>query len=194
MPPRRTRASIRLYDWKIFRIRQEKPQGQHVGRAIPLAHRQIILGSIKADYVQITRFALVAGLRATENLLKWPQIDWDNEVALRCVYGKGHRQIGRRVNLGRAAMAILQAEYNRPDRHPTHVFTYVAKRNGKVGSKAGTVLVRGRRSPITYSGWKSAWARMRSALALDGVRIHDLRHTFATDNAKSVPLTTPSKR
>lgn len=181
-------ATVRRYKWSTFRIRQEKEAGQHVGRAIPQAVRQMILGTIQDDYLQITRFALLSGLRATENFLTWPQIGWEEKVASR-VYGKGHRQIGRRVNLGRAAMAVLQAEFYRDERHVTHVFSYVASRNGKIGNTS-RVMVRGQRYPITYAGWKSAWQRMREKLALQGVRIHDLRHTFATDNVKKVPLTT----
>ena len=96
------------------------------------------------------------------------------------------RDFGRDVRLGRAAMAILQAEYNRPDRHPVYVFTYVCHKTRVVG-RTGRLTIKGQRYPVTYSGWNTAWDRTKEKLGLHGkVRIHDWRHTFATRHAKNV--------
>lgn len=179
-------ASMRHYKWKVFRVKtQRRERGDKAKRAIKLPTEQILLATIKSDYLQVTRFALVAGLRATENLLRWDQIDWEARMALD-VRGKNRREIGRDVRLGRAAMAILQAEFNRPDRHPVYVFTYVAHRTRVIGH-TDRKTIRGQRYPVTYSGWNGAWDRCKEALGLHGrVRLHDWRHTFATRNAKLV--------
>ena len=179
-------ATVAHYKWATFRAKKERAErGAKTRRALRPEIEQMILSAIKAEYLQVTRFALLTGLRATENLLTWDQIDWQEGVANE-VKGKGHRALGRQVRLGRAALAILQAEYERPDRDPVHVFTYAAHRTRHVGN-TGRVTIRGQRYPITYTGWNSAWDRMKTTLELQGkVRIHDLRHTFATRNAKLV--------
>jgi integrase len=55
------------------------------------------------------------------------------------------------------------------------VFTYIAKRTRKAQK-----LVKGKRYPITYSGLKSAWKRIRAAAKVTDFRFHDYRHDFAT--------------
>jgi integrase len=59
--------------------------------------------------------------------------------------------------------------------HETMVFTYIAKRTRKPQK-----LVKGERYPVTYSGLKSAWKRIRAAVAVSDFRFHDYRHDFAT--------------
>lgn len=179
-------ASLRHYKWTAFKAKvQRAERGDKAKRAIRMPTEQSLLATINPNYLQVTRFALLSGLRATENLLRWDQIDWQARIALD-VRGKGRRERGRDVRLGRAAMAILQAEFNRPDRHPVFVFGYVCHKTRVVG-KTGRVTIRGQRYPITYSGWNTAWDRCKEALGLHGkVRLHDWRHTFGTRNAKLV--------
>jgi integrase len=57
--------------------------------------------------------------------------------------------------------------------HPEHVFTYVAVR-----TRGGRV--RGQRYPISYSGAKIAWRRLRKRSGVVGFRFHDFRHDLAT--------------
>ena len=59
--------------------------------------------------------------------------------------------------------------------HPEMVFTYIAKRTRKAQK-----LVKGQRYPVTYSGIKSAWKRIRASAAVTDFRFHDFRHDFAT--------------
>lgn len=179
-------ATIRHYKWKVFRAKtQKRERGDKAKRAIKQPTEQTLLATIHPNYLQATRFALLSGLRANENLLRWDQVDWDNRMALD-VRGKNRREVGRDVRLGKAAMAILQAEYNRPDRHPVYVFTYLCHKTRVVGN-TGRKTIKGQRYPVTYSGWNTAWDRTKEALGLHGkVRLHDWRHTFATRNAKLV--------
>jgi len=167
-------AIVKRFAWKDFFIKL--PKARPAKRAVSPANEQIILGTIAADYLDLARFAIIGGLRASENLLLWDQVDWGNNKLLDVV-GKGHRE-GRDVPMGPAEMAILRAQYNRTDRHPTHVFTYVAKKTGKI-PRTDRSTIKDKRYPITYAGWKSEWEEMQQATGLK-VRIHDLRHTAVT--------------
>jgi len=57
--------------------------------------------------------------------------------------------------------------------HPERVFTYMAQRtrNGRV---------KGQRYPLTYSGVKIAWRRLRKRAGVVGFRFHDFRHDLGT--------------
>src|SRR5207237_888101 len=57
--------------------------------------------------------------------------------------------------------------------HPEFVFTYVAERTRKG-------RVKGQRYPITISGLNSIWKRWRKQAGIQDLRLHDLRHDFAT--------------
>lgn len=181
-------ATIRHYKWAAFKAKTQKlRRGDKAKRAIQLPTEQLLLATIDPNYLQVSRFALLSGLRANENLLRWDQIDWDHKMA-RDVRGKGRRDVGRDVRLGAAAMAVLQAEFHRHDRDAVHVFTYLCHKTRFVG-KTGRKTIKGCRYPITYSGWNTAWDRTKEKLGLHGkVRIHDWRHTFATRHAKLVSV------
>ncbi len=57
--------------------------------------------------------------------------------------------------------------------HPEHVFTYLAQR-----TREGRV--KGERHPLTYSGVKIAWRRLRKRAGVTGFRFHDFRHDYAS--------------
>ena len=57
--------------------------------------------------------------------------------------------------------------------HPEFVFTYVAER-----SRDGRV--QGERYPLTYSGVKITWRRLRKRAGVTGFRFHDFRHDLGT--------------
>jgi integrase len=59
--------------------------------------------------------------------------------------------------------------------HSEFVFTYVAVYGNK---RLGRV--RGQRYPLTLTGAKSAWQRMRTKSGVEGFRFHDYRHDFGT--------------
>jgi integrase len=59
------------------------------------------------------------------------------------------------------------------EHHPEMVFTYLAARTCRE-------RVKGRRYPITYSGVKTAWRRLRKRAGVHGFRFHDFRHDHAT--------------
>jgi integrase len=59
--------------------------------------------------------------------------------------------------------------------HPEFVFTYVAVYGNK---RLGRV--HGRRYPLTLSGTKAAWRRLRAAAGVTNFRFHDFRHDFGS--------------
>jgi integrase len=59
------------------------------------------------------------------------------------------------------------------EHHTEHVFTYEAQR-----TRDGRV--KGERHPLTYSGLKTIWRRLRKRAGVTGFRFHDFRHNFAT--------------
>jgi integrase len=59
------------------------------------------------------------------------------------------------------------------EHHREHVFTYVARR-----TRGGRV--KGQRHPLTYSGVKITWRRLRRRAGVVGFRFHDFRHDIGT--------------
>lgn len=100
--------------------------------------------------------------------LRWPEVDFGTRQIVRI--GKG----GRRVVFP-ITPAIREILFPLQGQHPEFVFTYVAiygnKRLGRV---------RGQRYPLTYSGAKTAWQRLRASSGLADFRFHDFRHDFGT--------------
>jgi integrase len=119
-----------------------------------------------------------SGLRLRECLLKWGEVDWDARQIVKT--GKNDRRIT--IPLTTALRSIL---WPLRGHHPTYVFTYVARqpRHGHV---------KGRRYPLTYSGVKTQWRRLRTRAGIENFRFHDFRHDFgskllrATGNLKLV--------
>ncbi|MDR6303957.1 integrase [Nitrobacter vulgaris] len=120
------------------------------------------------DYRPILEFAAASGLRLNECLLRWSEVDWDTRRIAKP--GKGDRRVIAHItNEVRSILWPLQGH------HDEFVFTYIAKRTRKAQK-----LVKGQRYPVTYSGLKSAWKRIRSASKVENFRFHDIRHDFAT--------------
>jgi integrase len=95
-------------------------------------------------------------MRSSEALLtaRWHAIDME-----RCVLRLGTAKAGgREVPLGPQAMAILH----------------------QLRGKAGTPEPSARILPISYEALKAAWNRACARAGVEGVQIHDLRHTGAT--------------
>jgi integrase len=120
----------------------------------------------RIDYEPFFAFARASGLRLRECLLRWPEVNWSARQIQKP--GKGGRLVT--VPITRAVRAIL---WPLQGHHPEFVFTYVAQR-----TRHGRV--KGHRYPLTYSGVKIAWRRLRKRAGIVGLRFHDLRHDLAT--------------
>lgn len=122
--------------------------------------------AVRDDYAPWLEFARLTGLRRHETLIKWSEVNWFARQIV--TVGKGGKTISTPITSEvKALLEPLRGD------HPEWVFTYIAKRtaNGKI---------RGTRYPITYSGSKSEWQRLRERSGVQDFRFHDIRHDVAT--------------
>lgn len=118
------------------------------------------------DYRPFFDFARASGLRLRECLLRWDEVDWNGRQIRK--RGKGGRLVTVPIT-----STVRQILWPLRGADPVHVFTYVARRT-RDGRK------KGERYPLTYSGVKTAWRRLRKRAEVTGFRFHDLRHDLAT--------------
>jgi integrase len=118
------------------------------------------------DYAPFFEFARASGLRLRECLLKWSEVDWDARQIRKT--GKGGKLV--MVPITSPIRAIL---WPLRGHHREQVFTYIAKR-----TRGGRV--KGERYPLTYSGVKIVWRRLRKRAGVTGFRFHDFRHDLGT--------------
>jgi integrase len=118
------------------------------------------------DYAPFFAFVSATGLRQSECLLRWPQVDWGARQIRRA--GKG----GKPVTLP-ITPTIREILWPLRGHHPEFVFTYVAVRTHRG-------WVKGKRYPITIAGLRAHWHRLRKVAGVVGFRFHDFRHDLAT--------------
>jgi integrase len=120
----------------------------------------------RADLAPFFAFAKESGLRLRECLLLWSEVDWEAGQIRKP--GKGDKLVT--VPITPTIRSIL---WPLRRHHAEHVFTYKAQRThrGKV---------KGQRYPLTYSGVKTAWRRLRKRAGVTGFRFHDYRHDLAS--------------
>ena len=156
------RQPVQDIQWAEHKLKE--PEG--IVREASAEEEAKALANLRPSLRPIARFLLTVGWRRAEACnLKWTDINFETGFAT--VVGKGG--IVHQRPLPASAIAILRAEEGN---HPELVFTYKVKHpNG--GEK-------GERMPIRPGTLSTAWVRMRDAQGLDGLRLHDLRHTTAT--------------
>ena len=107
--------------------------------------------------VAAIRLLLLTGCRKSEILgLEWAHVDFER----RCLRLPMSKTGAKTVPLGAAAMEILAD---------------LRERKGK-----SVYVLPATRGDGHLVGLPKAWSRIRTAAGLDGVRLHDLRHSFAT--------------
>lgn len=158
--------------WKDHWLQEPKERVRelkaHESSALRLATRD--------DYTPVFEFARATGLRLDECLIQWDNVDW--QTGWISTPGKGGRMV-------RTAITTTVRDILLPLRghHKEWVFTYVAKRSRSPDASYrgnGEIQVKGTRYPITYSGLKTAWKRIRAAAGVRDFRFHDFRHDVAT--------------
>lgn len=149
-------------NWKQHRLQEtEERVRELVGN-----ERQRLEEATRDDYGPFFAFAARSGLRLRECLLRWPEVNWDAKQIKKP--GKGGKLVT--VPITPSIRSIL---WPLRGHDPEHVFTYVAVRTrGK--------LVKGRRYPLTYSGAKTAWKKLRKQAGVADFRFHDFRHDVGT--------------
>jgi integrase len=125
--------------------------------------------AMRDDYASFFEFVRATGMRQKECVtLRWSEVNFGTKQIVKL--GKG----GRRVTfpIGDSLREII---FPLQGQHPEFVFTYVAVYgNRRLG------IVRGQRHPLTLSGTKAAWRRLRAKAGVTGFRFHDYRHDFGT--------------
>jgi integrase len=125
--------------------------------------------AMRDDYGPFFNFVRASGMRLKECVtLRWSEVNFGTKQIVRT--GKG----GRRVVFP-VTDTIREILFQLQGQHPEFVFTYVAVYGNK---KLGRV--RGQRYPLSYSGTKSAWQRIRANAGVEDFRFHDYRHDFGT--------------
>jgi integrase len=125
--------------------------------------------AMRDDYESFFEFVRVSGLRQKECVtLRWTEVNFGTRQIVRI--GKG----GRRVVFP-ITDTIREILFPLQGQHPEYVFTYIAVYGNK---RLGRV--RGQRYPLTLTGTKSAWQRMRAKSGVKDFRFHDYRHDFGT--------------
>jgi integrase len=124
--------------------------------------------AMRTDYEPFFAFVRMTGMRQKECVtLRWNEVNWGTKQIVRL--GKGSRRITFPITDSvRAILWPLQGH------HPEFVFTYMAQR-----TLAGR-MVKGGRYPLTVSGVKTRWRRLRREAGVTDFRFHDFRHDFAT--------------
>ena len=121
---------------------------------------------IRDDYAPIFAFARATGLRLSECLLRWDEVDWTAKTIRKP--GKGGKMVMAHItSTVREILLPLQGH------HPDYVFTYVPQQS------RGDNIISARR-PITRYGLQAMWKRLRRRAGVTGFRWHDLRHDFGT--------------
>ena len=118
------------------------------------------------DHGPFFYFVHASGLRLRECLLKWSEVDWAARQIRKP--GKGGRLVTAPIT-----PTVREILWPLRGHHEVHVFTYVATR-----TRDGRI--RGQRYPLTYSGVKTAWRRLRGKAGVVGFRFHDFRHDVGT--------------
>lgn len=148
--------------WKLHR--QEEPEERV--RQLKNDEADRLDAVTRDDYRPIMDFADNSGFRLRENLLKWSQVDWDARQIHKA--GKGSRRVSTPIT-----PVIREILWPLRGHHPEFVFTYIAAR------RRGDRL-KGSRQPITHSGLKTVWKRLRAEAKVEDFRFHDKRHNLAT--------------
>ena len=111
-------------------------------------------------------FAKASGLRFSECLLRWSEIDWSARQIRKL--GKGGKVVTVPIT-----PTIRDIIWPLQGHHSEQVFTYIAMR-----TRAGRI--KGRRYPLTPAFAKRAWELLRKAAGVTSFRFHDYRHNLAT--------------
>lgn len=143
--------------WKIKRYREEKRERYLTPDELARLGKVLNDAKDEPEAANCIRLLLLTGCRLSEiQTLKWRYVDYLNGV-LRLPDSKSGAKL---VPIGRAAIEALKA---------------IRKINGN------PYVIAGRKEGQHLSDIQKPWRRLRKRAGLDDLRIHDLRHSFASD-------------
>jgi len=153
----------RVPNWRAHKV----PEPQERVRELVGDEGERLEAAAREDYLPLFRFAHATGLRLTECVtLRWSEVDWQARRIRKP--GKGGRTVTAPIT---DALRVMLWPLR--GHHAEHVFTYVAERTRER-------RVKGERYPLTVSGVKTAWRRLRKRAGVEGFRFHDYRHDLGT--------------
>ncbi len=136
------------------------------------------------SYANAIRLLLLTGARRSEVLrAEWTQFDLDNGLWTKPAHTTNQSRL-HHVPLSSDALTLLRAMRAATDGAPRYLFPGRPLRQ----VNKDRPLQQGER-PL--QGIRRFWHEVRSAAGLDGVRLHDLRHTFAShivSDGASLPI------
>ncbi|HEV2363978.1 MAG TPA: site-specific integrase [Caulobacteraceae bacterium] len=133
--------------------------------------------SLSKTFGDALRLLMLTGARKSEILgLKWPEVDFERQrLVLPPQRTKAGGQTGeRRIVLSPPALAILKARLDAAE-----AARKAAADNGK-GAGASPYVFPGYRGDGHATGLRKAFGAVCAKAELPGVRLHDLRHSFAS--------------
>lgn len=127
---------------------------------------QCAAGAISTSHAAIFRLLALTGARKNEIAqLRWREVDFDRHLIF--LPGERSKTGAKTIPLGAAALELLRSRHDeivKSRKIGPNEYVFPALRAG-----AGPTV-----------GLQRSWERLRRAAGLEGVRIHDLRHTFAS--------------
>jgi integrase len=154
--------------WRKFLL--QEPQERV--RELVGDERARLEASTRDDYAPFFAFAHVSGLRFSECLLHWTEVNWDARQIRKP--GKGGRTITVPIT-----SAIREVLWPLRGHHPEYVFTFVARYTRRYANGNGKTI-KGQRYPLTAGGVRDVWSDIRTAAKVTDFRFHDYRHNLAT--------------
>lgn len=156
------------------------PEPNEIVRELQPAENAALASAMDPEHEVLRQFALASGLRQSECLLRWREVDLIGKRI--SVTGKGGKKLTKPIDS--AIEAILLSRLGHDE---IFVFTYIVQQTR--GNK-----VRGSRMPITVNGLKTHWRRRRAKAGVSDFTYHGHRHDYAskllreTGNLKLVQL------
>ncbi|CDZ55493.1 tyrosine-type recombinase/integrase [Neorhizobium galegae] len=151
-------------NWRELKLKEAKERVREVQEHEELRFEL----AARPDYWPWLEFARLTGLRLSETLVRWDEVNFS--TAKITTIGKGGKTVTAEIS-----EEVRELLLSLKGQHPEYVFTYLAKRTVKRTEK-----VRGQRYPLTTAGCSTEWQRMMKRSGITDLRIHDLRHDFAT--------------
>jgi integrase len=143
--------------WKVKRYKEEKRERYLNADELARLGKVLNNANDEPEAANCIRLLLLTGCRLSEiQTLKWANVDYDAGM-LRLPDSKTGAKL---VPIGEAAIEVL-------------------KRIPEVGDNP--YVIPGRLEGQHLTDMQKPWRRLRKRAGLDGLRIHDLRHSFASD-------------
>jgi integrase len=149
-------------EWRKFWL----PVPQERVRELSEDEADRLEAAMRDDLKPFYAFAKASGLRFSECLLRWSEVDWSARQIRKP--GKGGKLVTVPIT-----PTIREIIWPLQGHHPDQVFTYIAQRKGDG-------RIKGHRYPLTPMFAKRAWELLRVEAGVTGFRFHDYRHNLAT--------------